>query len=187
MGHVSADGQIPTSCVLFSPLSRALCELTMEYWGPKTEKCLPKTPRRGPVSVSYNGRFTSPAALQLCLDFCTNGTMPLIGTHAHTTDPMQNAKGFQHHRMTNGAMNVEIGNPAYKIYEGEPDDDAGELLDSDFALDPDKPTNFTNPVYATLYMGAHNSRNSLASTDEKKELLSQGDDGEDEDMSDPLA
>lgn len=48
------------------------------------------------------------------------------------------AKGFQHHRMTNGAMNVEIGNPAYKIYEGDPDDDAGELLDSDFTLDPDK-------------------------------------------------
>ncbi|XP_016105679.1 low-density lipoprotein receptor-related protein 1-like [Sinocyclocheilus grahami] len=85
------------------------------------------------------------------------------------------AKGFQHQRMTNGAMNVEIGNPAYKIYEGEQDDDVGELLDADFTLDPDKPTNFTNPVYATLYMGAHNSRNSLASTDEKKELLSQGD------------
>uniref|UniRef100_A0A6Q2Z7L4 EGF-like domain-containing protein n=1 Tax=Esox lucius TaxID=8010 RepID=A0A6Q2Z7L4_ESOLU len=100
---------------------------------------------------------------------------------------MRGAKGFQHHRMTNGAMNVEIGNPAYKIYEGEPDDDAGELLDSDFALDPDKPTNFTNPVYATLYMGAHNSRHSLASTDEKKELLSQGEDGDDEDMNDPLA
>ncbi|XP_005162276.1 low-density lipoprotein receptor-related protein 1 isoform X2 [Danio rerio] len=96
---------------------------------------------------------------------------------------MRGAKGFQHQRMTNGAMNVEIGNPAYKIYEGEPDDDAGELLDSDFTLDPDKPTNFTNPVYATLYMGAHNSRNSLASTDEKKELLSAGDD----DMGDPLA
>uniref|UniRef100_A0A4W5Q8K7 LDL receptor related protein 1 n=1 Tax=Hucho hucho TaxID=62062 RepID=A0A4W5Q8K7_9TELE len=120
--------------------------------------------------------------------------------------PNASGEGFQHHRMTNGAMNVEIGNPAYKIYEGEPDDDAGELLDSDFALDPDKlgpscalcpiiislfsslqPTNFTNPVYATLYMGAHNSRNSLASTDEKKELLSQVDDGEDVDMSDPLA
>uniref|UniRef100_A0A673JVW3 Low-density lipoprotein receptor-related protein 1-like n=1 Tax=Sinocyclocheilus rhinocerous TaxID=307959 RepID=A0A673JVW3_9TELE len=96
---------------------------------------------------------------------------------------MRGAKGFQHQRMTNGAMNVEIGNPAYKIYEGEPDDDAGELLDSEFTLDPDKPTNFTNPVYATLYLGAHNSRNSLASTDEKKELLSAGDD----DMGDPLA
>ncbi|XP_035237468.1 low-density lipoprotein receptor-related protein 1-like isoform X1 [Anguilla anguilla] len=93
------------------------------------------------------------------------------------------AKGFQHQRMTNGDMNVEIGNPAYKIYEGEPDEDVGELLDSDFTLDPDKPTNFTNPVYATLYMGAHNSRNSLASTDEKRELLSQGE----EDVVDPLA
>lgn len=51
---------------------------------------------------------------------------------------MRRAKGFQHQRMTNGAMNVEIGNPAYKIYEGEPDDDAGELLDADFTLDPDK-------------------------------------------------
>uniref|UniRef100_A0A6Q2Z0Y6 EGF-like domain-containing protein n=1 Tax=Esox lucius TaxID=8010 RepID=A0A6Q2Z0Y6_ESOLU len=97
---------------------------------------------------------------------------------------MRGAKGFQHQRMSNGAMNVEIGNPAYKIYEGEPDDDAGELLDSDFTLDPDKPTNFTNPVYATLYMGAHNSRNSLASTDEKKELLSRGDE---EPLVDPLA
>ncbi|KAK5872291.1 hypothetical protein PBY51_013006 [Eleginops maclovinus] len=96
---------------------------------------------------------------------------------------MRGAKGFQHQRMTNGAMNVEIGNPAYKIYEGEPDDDAGELLDADFTLDPDKPTNFTNPVYATLYMGAHNSRNSLASTDEKKELLSRGDE---EPLVDPL-
>uniref|UniRef100_A0A4W6FD01 LDL receptor related protein 1 n=1 Tax=Lates calcarifer TaxID=8187 RepID=A0A4W6FD01_LATCA len=97
---------------------------------------------------------------------------------------MRGAKGFQHQRMTNGAMNVEIGNPAYKIYEGEPDDDAGELLDADFTLDPDKPTNFTNPVYATLYMGGHNSRNSLASTDEKKELLSRGDE---EPLVDPLS
>uniref|UniRef100_A0AAV2M5F0 EGF-like domain-containing protein n=1 Tax=Knipowitschia caucasica TaxID=637954 RepID=A0AAV2M5F0_KNICA len=96
---------------------------------------------------------------------------------------MRGAKGFQHQRMTNGAMNVEIGNPAYKIYEGEPEDDAGELLDADFTLDPDKPTNFTNPVYATLYMGAHNSRNSLASTDEKKELLCRGDE---EPLVDPL-
>lgn len=52
--------------------------------------------------------------------------------------PPRSAKGFQHQRMTNGAMNVEIGNPTYKMYEGEPDDDVGELLDADFALDPDK-------------------------------------------------
>lgn len=47
-----------------------------------------------------------------------------------------------------------------------------------------QPTNFTNPVYATLYMGAHNSRNSLASTDEKRELLSRG---ADDDLGNPLA
>lgn len=53
--------------------------------------------------------------------------------------PIHRAKGFQHQRMTNGAMNVEIGNPTYKMYEGDPDaDDVGELLDADFALDPDK-------------------------------------------------
>uniref|UniRef100_A0A672L029 LDL receptor related protein 1 n=1 Tax=Sinocyclocheilus grahami TaxID=75366 RepID=A0A672L029_SINGR len=122
--------------------------------------------------------FTGPKCnLHVCNNYCHNGGNCTLFAYK------QNAKGFQHQRMTNGAMNVEIGNPAYKIYEGEPDDDAGELLDSDFTLDPDKPTNFTNPVYATLYMGAHNSRNSLASTDEKKELLSAGDD----DMGDPLA
>lgn len=49
--------------------------------------------------------------------------------------------------MTNGAMNVEIGNPAYKIYEGEPDDDAGELLDADFTLDPDKVETNTKHAY----------------------------------------
>lgn len=54
----------------------------------------------------------------------------------------------------------------------------------DFCFVRLQPTNFTNPVYATLYMGAHNSRNSLASTDEKKELLSRGDE---EPLVDPLA
>uniref|UniRef100_H9H785 LDL receptor related protein 1 n=1 Tax=Monodelphis domestica TaxID=13616 RepID=H9H785_MONDO len=47
-----------------------------------------------------------------------------------------------------------------------------------------QPTNFTNPVYATLYMGGHGSRHSLASTDEKRELLGRG--LEDE-LGDPLA
>ncbi|XP_016109861.1 low-density lipoprotein receptor-related protein 1-like [Sinocyclocheilus grahami] len=133
-----------------------------------------------PVQNSDSGSTPSvviPVVLLLLL------ALLVVGAILWYKKRMRGAKGFQHQRMTNGAMNVEIGNPAYKIYEGEPDDDAGELLDSEFALDPDKPTNFTNPVYATLYLGAHNSRNSLASTDEKKELLSAGDD----DMGDPLA
>lgn len=42
--------------------------------------------------------------------------------------------------MTNRPMNVEIGNPAYKIYEEELDDGASELLNADFSLDPDQVT-----------------------------------------------
>lgn len=70
------------------------------------------------------------------------GGLPFAAPRVAGTDPLfhalPSAKGFQHQRMTNGAMNVEIGNPTYKMYEGEPDDDVGELLDADFALDPDK-------------------------------------------------
>uniref|UniRef100_A0A3B4APF0 EGF-like domain-containing protein n=1 Tax=Periophthalmus magnuspinnatus TaxID=409849 RepID=A0A3B4APF0_9GOBI len=188
-----------------------LCRCSSQFIGHRCElnKCIfcgtgeCRTSPDGEVSCRCPNDRIQPSCYT-CLDYCANGqcsvdthtasivvpvllllllALLVVGAILWYKRRMRGAKGFQHHRMTNGAMNVEIGNPAYKIYEGDPDDDAGELLDSDFALDPDKPTNFTNPVYATLYMGAHNSRNSLASTDEKKELLSQGDD----DMSDPLA
>uniref|UniRef100_A0AAR2M698 Low density lipoprotein receptor-related protein 1Ab n=1 Tax=Pygocentrus nattereri TaxID=42514 RepID=A0AAR2M698_PYGNA len=176
------------------------CRCTAQFQGPTCSvdkcmycgdgKCMPKRPEG--VACRYKPLFVVSNMFSLCAD-AASVIIPVllllilallvVGAILWYKKRMRGAKGFQHQRMTNGAMNVEIGNPAYKIYEGEPDDDAGELLDSDFTLDPDKPTNFTNPVYATLYMGAHNSRNSLASTDEKKELLSAGD----EDMGDPLA
>ncbi|XP_063064253.1 low-density lipoprotein receptor-related protein 1 isoform X3 [Engraulis encrasicolus] len=140
-------------------------------------RCIDVSPVAGTGGQTNTASVVIPVLLLLLL------ALLVVGALLWYKKRMRGAKGFQHQRMTNGAMNVEIGNPAYKIYEGDPDDDAGELLDSDFALDPDKPTNFTNPVYATLYMGAHNSRNSLASTDEKKELLSTTDD----DLGDPLA
>uniref|UniRef100_A0A6Q2X199 EGF-like domain-containing protein n=1 Tax=Esox lucius TaxID=8010 RepID=A0A6Q2X199_ESOLU len=141
-------------------------------------KCIPTNPLQPTGEFTCAASIVIPVLLLLLLLLLVGGAVIWYRKR------MRGAKGFQHQRMSNGAMNVEIGNPAYKIYEGEPDDDAGELLDSDFTLDPDKPTNFTNPVYATLYMGAHNSRNSLASTDEKKELLSRGDE---EPLVDPLA
>lgn len=50
-------------------------------------------------------------------------------------------------------MNVEIGNPAYKIYEGEQEDDVGELLDSDFTLDPDKVRQSEKPQLIALRFG----------------------------------
>ena len=87
--------------------------------GPESLDCVGQTSR---TAGGVGAPFTAPRVA---------GTDP----PSHT---LPSAKGFQHQRMTNGAMNVEIGNPTYKMYEGEPDDDVGELLDADFALDPDK-------------------------------------------------
>ncbi|XP_048838951.1 low-density lipoprotein receptor-related protein 1 isoform X2 [Brienomyrus brachyistius] len=85
-------------------------------------------------------------------------------------------KGFQHQRMTNRLTNVEIGNPAYQIYEEELDDSANELLNADFLLDPDQPISFTNRVYVTLNAGVHSSLDSLPSIEETEELLAQTED-----------
>lgn len=42
--------------------------------------------------------------------------------------------------MTNGGINVEIGNPSYNMYEVDHDNhaDAGNLLRPNFTLDPHK-------------------------------------------------
>uniref|UniRef100_A0A674B2L0 LDL receptor related protein 1 n=1 Tax=Salmo trutta TaxID=8032 RepID=A0A674B2L0_SALTR len=205
----SASGARQCRCL--PQYSGSTCEVDKCHYC-RDGKCIPTNsfqPTGEVTCVCTNGRVQP--SCYTCDEYCANGQCS-VNPHTHLPEctasivvlmllllllillvggavfwyrkRMRGAKGFQHQRMTNGAMNVEIGNPAYKIYEGEPDDDVGELLDSDFTLDPDKPTNFTNPVYATLYMGAHNSRNSLASTDEKKELLSRGDE---EPLVDPLA
>ncbi|XP_016088355.1 low-density lipoprotein receptor-related protein 1 [Sinocyclocheilus grahami] len=172
--HYCRDGKcIPTN--IYQPHGDVTCRCPLGWEGHRCENPAPN------VNAESSGRTASiviPLVLLILLVLLIGGAVLWYRKR------MRGAKGFQHQRMTNGAMNVEIGNPAYKIYEGEQDDDVGELLDADFTLDPDKPTNFTNPVYATLYMGAHNSHNSLASTDEKKELLSRGDE---EPLVDPLA
>uniref|UniRef100_A0A3B3RJF0 EGF-like domain-containing protein n=1 Tax=Paramormyrops kingsleyae TaxID=1676925 RepID=A0A3B3RJF0_9TELE len=100
----------------------------------------------------------------------------LVGAIFWYKRKMSGAKGFQHQRMTNRPMNVEIGNPAYKIYEEELDDGAIELLNADFSLDPDQPISFTNRVYATLNMGVHSSLDSLSSIEEMEELLAEAED-----------
>ncbi|KAG0411056.1 hypothetical protein HPB47_011799 [Ixodes persulcatus] len=79
------------------------------------------------------------------------------------------SRPFHHVRMQEssaGTGNVEISNPIY--LRGDCEDDAAEALNASFSLDPDKATNFSNPVYDSLYAdGAVNG-------EEKKGLL-QGD------------
>lgn len=52
-------------------------------------------------------------------------------------------KRVQRQPMTNGGINVEIGNPSYNMYEVEHDNhaDAGSLLRPNFTLDPHKVCN----------------------------------------------
>uniref|UniRef100_A0A8C4MYX3 LDL receptor related protein 1B n=1 Tax=Equus asinus asinus TaxID=83772 RepID=A0A8C4MYX3_EQUAS len=80
-------------------------------------------------------------------------------------------KTIRRQPIINGGINVEIGNPSYNMYEVDHDHNDGGLLDPGFMVDPTKPTNYSNPVYAKLYMDGQNCRNSLGSVDERKELL----------------
>lgn len=60
--------------------------------------------------------------------------------------------------MTNGGINVEIGNPSYNMYEVDHDNhaDAGSLLRPNFTLDPHKvgPSNSAS-CYTTPTPTAH--------------------------------
>lgn len=54
--------------------------------------------------------------------------------------PSPRGKRVQRQPMTNGGINVEIGNPSYNMYEVEHDNhtDAGSFLKPNFTLDPQK-------------------------------------------------
>lgn len=54
--------------------------------------------------------------------------------------------------MTNGGINVEIGNPSYNMYEVEHDNhaDAGSLLRPNFTLDPHKVCSHTHTLTCNI-------------------------------------
>uniref|UniRef100_A0A803JVQ7 Uncharacterized protein n=1 Tax=Xenopus tropicalis TaxID=8364 RepID=A0A803JVQ7_XENTR len=81
------------------------------------------------------------------------------------------AKTIRRQPIINGGMNVEIGNPSYNMYEVDHGHNDGSLLDPNFIIELDKPNNYSNPVYAKLFVDGHNCRNSLISIEERKELL----------------
>lgn len=68
---------------------------------------------------------------------------------------------------------MEIGNPSYNMYEVDHDNhaDAGSLLKPNFTLDPHKPMNYSNPMYAKMYLDGQNCRKPVINIDERRELL----------------
>ncbi|XP_048876028.1 low-density lipoprotein receptor-related protein 1B-like isoform X1 [Brienomyrus brachyistius] len=110
----------------------------------------------------------------------------------------QRGKRVQRQPMTNGGINVEIGNPSYNMYEVGHDNhvEAGNLLHPNFTLDPHKgwcvrssdprniavhsvpkemipgqSVNYSNPIYAKIYLDGQNCRKPAISIDERRELL----------------
>ncbi|XP_016375775.1 low-density lipoprotein receptor-related protein 1B-like [Sinocyclocheilus rhinocerous] len=110
----------------------------------------------------------------------------------------QRGKRVQRQPITNGGINVEIGNPSYNMYEVDHDNpaDAGSLLKPNFTLDPHKgwcvkssdpctlnihsvpkevipgqPMNYSNPMYAKMYLDGQNCRKPVINIDERRELL----------------
>ncbi|XP_022111824.1 prolow-density lipoprotein receptor-related protein 1-like [Acanthaster planci] len=78
---------------------------------------------------------------------------------------------FKHQRMKQDpAGNIEIGNPTF-MYEPQINEDEGpELVDTAFIVKGNKATNFSNPMYGSLYPDRHSTGSEL-SLDEKRDLL----------------
>ncbi|MGH0132653.1 UNVERIFIED_CONTAM: hypothetical protein FKN15_051430, partial [Acipenser sinensis] len=110
-----------------------------------------------------------------CDYYCQNEGICILTAF---NEPRCKGKRVQRQPVTNGGINVEIGNPSYNMYEVEHDnhEDAGDILRPNFTLDPHKassipPMNYANPMYAKLYLDGQNCRKTLSHVDERKELL----------------
>uniref|UniRef100_A0A7M4EIL7 Low-density lipoprotein receptor-related protein 1B n=1 Tax=Crocodylus porosus TaxID=8502 RepID=A0A7M4EIL7_CROPO len=153
------------------------CVCPIRFEGPKCEvdkcirchggHCIINKESDDIICNCTNGKIAS--SCQLCDGYCYNGGTCQLDPE--TNIPVCLTKTIRRQPMINGGINVEIGNPSYNMYEVGHDHNEGGLLDSDFTVNPEKPTNYSNPVYAKLYMDGQHCRNSLASVDERKELL----------------
>lgn len=78
---------------------------------------------------------------------------------------------FRHSRLKDGA-NLEVSNPVYMPQTTEEEEDESrQPLDQPYDFDPEKSTNFANPIYEQYY----------THKDSRQELL-KGDDSDDEDV-----
>ncbi|XP_051787046.1 low-density lipoprotein receptor-related protein 1B [Erpetoichthys calabaricus] len=178
------------TCQLDSETNMPFCRCSANWSGTQCERPAPKSSRSDNTS-GRNIAIIVPLVLLVIL-ITTVVVGVLICKRRHW------GKRTQRQPMTNGGINVEIGNPSYNMYEVDHDslEDAGNLLHPNFTLDPHKgwcvkstnsrglpihaipkeiisgqPTNYTNPMYAKIYLDGQNCRKTIGSVDERKELL----------------
>ncbi|XP_041434027.1 low-density lipoprotein receptor-related protein 1B-like [Xenopus laevis] len=184
------------TCQLDPETNIPACICSANWSGKQCERSAPKS------SKSDNASTRSIAIVVPLVLLVTLITTLVIGLLL--CKRRRRAKTIRRQPISNGGMNVEIGNPSYNMYEVDHGHNDGSLLDPNFIIELDKsrfigggptaykishkappiylnsdlkgplnpgPNNYSNPVYAKLFVDGHNCRNSLISIEERKELL----------------
>ncbi|XP_037542041.1 low-density lipoprotein receptor-related protein 1B [Nematolebias whitei] len=171
-------------------LNKPRCKCSANWAGTQCERPAPKSSRSDNTSGGSIAIIV-PLVLLVIL-------IVAVVASVYICRRKQRGKRVQRQPMTNGGINVEIGNPSYNMYEVDHDNhaDAGSLLRPNFTLDPHKgwcvkssdpnnlcinsvpnevipgqPVNYSNPVYAKIYIDSQNCRKPVISIDERRELL----------------
>lgn len=138
------------------------CLCPEKFTGPRCETNLAKISRRQEQKSSASlssllGAILIPAVIVIF-------TTIIITMAVLIYRKRKRSRPFHHVRMQESGGNVEISNPIY--LRGECEDDATEALNSSFVLDPDKAaTNFSNPVYDSLYADGGEEKKGLLHVD----------------------
>uniref|UniRef100_A0A8C7IEQ3 EGF-like domain-containing protein n=1 Tax=Oncorhynchus kisutch TaxID=8019 RepID=A0A8C7IEQ3_ONCKI len=168
--HICHHYCVNSKACTLSSSGHVECVCPVRYEGNKCEvdkclrchgaPCLVNDDTADVVCNCTNGRIAP--SCKLCDGYCYNGgtchldpdtNLPFFaGTVQHTINypmlmsvscpPPPRGKRVTRQPMTNGGINVEIGNPTYNMYEVDHDNhaDAGSLLRPNFTLDPHKGT-----------------------------------------------
>uniref|UniRef100_A0A8C7S0K7 EGF-like domain-containing protein n=1 Tax=Oncorhynchus mykiss TaxID=8022 RepID=A0A8C7S0K7_ONCMY len=165
--HICHHYCVNSKACTLSSSGHVECVCPVRYEGNKCEvdkclrchgaPCLVNDDTADVVCNCTNGRIAP--SCKLCDGYCYNGgtchldpdtNLPFC-TVQHTINyqmlmsvscPPPRGKRVTRQPMTNGGINVEIGNPTYNMYEVDHDNhaDAGSLLRPNFTLDPHKGT-----------------------------------------------
>ncbi|KAM9364417.1 LOW QUALITY PROTEIN: low-density lipoprotein receptor-related protein 1B-like [Pholidichthys leucotaenia] len=176
-------------CTL-TALNKPRCKCSANWAGTQCERPAPKSSRSDNMSGGSIAIIV-PLVLLVIL-------IMMVVAGAYICRRRQRGKRVQRQPMTNGGINVEIGNPSYNMYEVDHDNhaDPGSLLRPNFTLDPHKgwcvkssdphsldinsvpkevipgqPMNYYNPVYAKMYIDGQNCKKPTISIDERRQLL----------------
>uniref|UniRef100_A0A8C2QBS6 Low density lipoprotein receptor-related protein 1Bb n=1 Tax=Cyprinus carpio TaxID=7962 RepID=A0A8C2QBS6_CYPCA len=167
------------TCHLDPDTSLPFCQCSANWSGTQCERPAPKSSRSDNTAGGSIAIIVPLVLLVILIATVVTGVLLLC----------RRGKRVQRQPVTNGGINVEIGNPSYNMYEVDHDNhaDAGSLLKPNFTLDPQKvcgvqksifhnslskqPMNYSNPMYAKMYLDGQNCRKPVINIDERRELL----------------